>query len=393
MSEESDLEKTEPASERRLEKAREEGNVARSRELTTFVMLATASAGLWLAGDSLSRSMDGALRRALQFDRASAFDPQHMLAQTGLMGMQALMAVGPWFGMMVVAAVVAPLMLGGWMFSTKAIAFNAGKLNPLAGIGRMFSAQSLAELVKALAKSALIGWVAWWVVSRDIEALMALMAQPPHYALPHAMVLVAKHCALIAATLFLVALIDVPFQLWSYYRKLRMSREDLRQEHKESEGDPHIKAQIRRQQQAMARRRMMAEVPKADIVLTNPTHYAVALQYLDSDMRAPRVVAKGTELVAARIRELAKEHNVPILEAPPLARSLYKHTKLGQEIPAGLYTAVAEVLAWVYQLKRWKSDGGDQPRTPSDLQVPADLQYADTPDTPDTPNPVEAQAA
>jgi flagellar biosynthetic protein FlhB len=389
MSEESDLEKTEPASERRLEKAREEGNVARSRELTTFVMLGTASAGLWLAGESLSRSMDGALRRALQFDRASAFDPSHMLTQTALMALHALMAIGPWFGMMMVAAVIAPLMLGGWMFSGKAVSFNAGKLNPLAGIGRMFSAQSLAELVKALAKSALIGGVAWWVVSGDIEALMALLSQPAHYALPHAMVLVAKHCALIAATLFLVALIDVPFQLWSYYRKLRMSREDLRQEHKESEGDPHIKAQIRRQQQAMARRRMMTEVPKADIVLTNPTHFAVALKYMDSDMRAPRVVAKGTELVAARIRELAKEHNVPILEAPPLARSLFKHTKLGHEIPAGLYTAVAEVLAWVYQLKRWKADGGEAPRTPTDLPVPADLQFTET----DTPNPVEAQAA
>ncbi|MGJ7569992.1 flagellar biosynthesis protein FlhB [Variovorax sp. RB2P76] len=387
MSEESDLEKTEPASERRLEKAREEGNVARSRELTTFVMLATASAGLWLAGDSLSQSLNGALRLGLQFDRTSAFDPQHMLAQTGLMAMQTLMAVGPWFAMMVVAAVVAPLMLGGWMFSGKAVAFKAEKLNPLAGIARMFSAQSLAELVKALAKSVLIGWVAWWVVSHDIEALMALMAQPAHYALPHAVVLVAKHCALIAATLFLVAAIDVPFQLWSYFRKLRMSREDLRQEHKESEGDPQIKAQIRRQQQQMARRRMMAEVPKADIVLTNPTHFAVALKYMDSDMRAPRVVAKGTELVAARIREMAKEHNVPILEAPPLARSLYKHTKLGQEIPTGLYTAVAEVLAWVYQLKRWKSDGGDAPRTPTDLQVPADLQYTDT------DQPVEPQAA
>jgi len=376
MAEESDLEKTEPASERRLEKAREEGNVARSRELTTFVMLGTASAGLWFAAESLSASMNGALRRGLHFDRASAFDPSHMLAQSGLMAFQALMAIGPLFAMMVVAAVAAPLMLGGWMFSTKAVAPNFGKLNPLAGIGRMFSAQSLAELFKALAKSALIGGVAWWVIVDDIEAVMALMAQPAHYALPHAIVLVAKHCALIAATLLLVALIDVPFQLWSYYRKLRMSREDVRQEHKESEGDPHIKAQIRRQQQQMARRRMMSQVPKADIVLTNPTHFAVALSYLDSDMRAPRVVAKGTELVAARIRELAKENKVAILEAPSLTRALYKHTKLGDEIPAGLYTAVAEVLAWVYQLKRWKSEGGDAPRTPTDLPVPAELQYS-----------------
>jgi flagellar biosynthetic protein FlhB len=376
MAEESDLEKTEPASERRLEKAREEGNVARSRELTTFVMLGTASAGLWFAAESLSASMNGALRRGLQFDRASAFDPSHMLAQTGLMALQVLMAIGPLFAMMVIAAVAAPLMLGGWMFSTQAVAPNFGKLNPLSGIARMFSAQSLAELVKALAKSALIGGVAWWVIVNDIEAVMALMAQPAHYALPHAIVLVAKHCALIAATLLLVALVDVPFQLWSYYRKLRMSREDVRQEHKESEGDPHIKAQIRRQQQQMARRRMMSEVPKADIVLTNPTHFAVALRYLDSDMRAPRVVAKGTELVAARIRELAKDNKVAILEAPSLTRALYKHTKLGDEIPAGLYTAVAEVLAWVYQLKRWKAEGGDAPRTPTDLPVPADLQYS-----------------
>ncbi|WPG39164.1 flagellar biosynthesis protein FlhB [Variovorax sp. EBFNA2] len=376
MAEESDLEKTEPASERRLEKAREEGNVARSRELTTFVMLATASAGLWFAAESLGASLNGALRHGLQFDRASAFDPAHMLSQSGRMVLQALVAIGPLFAMMVVAAVAAPLMLGGWMFSGKAVAPNFGKLNPLAGIGRMFSAQALAELVKALAKSALIGGVAWWVIVDDIEAVMALMSQPAHEALPHALVLVAKHCALIAATLFLVALVDVPFQLWNYYRKLRMSREDVRQEHKESEGDPHIKAQIRRQQQQMARRRMMAEVPKADIVLTNPMHFAVALQYLDSDMRAPRVVAKGTELVAARIRELAKEHKVAILEAPPLTRALYRHTKLGEEIPTGLYTAVAEVLAWVYQLKRWNSEGGEAPRTPTDLPVPADLQYS-----------------
>ncbi len=376
MAEESDLEKTEPASERRLEKAREEGNVARSRELTTFVMLATASAGLWFAAESLGTSMSGALRHGLQFDRASAFDPAHMLSQSGRMVLQTLFAIGPLFAMMVVAAVAAPLMLGGWMFSGKAVAPNFGKLDPLAGIGRMFSAQALAELVKALAKSALIGGVAWWVIVDDIEAVMALMSQPAHEALPHALVLVAKHCALIAATLFLVALVDVPFQLWNYYRKLRMSREDVRQEHKESEGDPHIKAQIRRQQQQMARRRMMAEVPKADIVLTNPMHFAVALQYLDSDMRAPRVVAKGTELVAARIRELAKEHKVAILEAPPLTRALYRHTKLGEEIPAGLYTAVAEVLAWVYQLKRWNSEGGEAPRTPTDLPVPADLQYS-----------------
>jgi flagellar biosynthetic protein FlhB len=315
------------------------------------------------------------LRRGLQFERGIAYEPQQMLARTAWMAMQTLLAMAPLFAMMVVAAVVAPMMLGGWLLSGKAVSPNFGKLDPLAGIARLFSTQSLAELVKALAKSLLIGGVAYLVIMDDLEHVMALLGQPESTALPHTIMLVGRSCALIAAALVLVALVDVPWQLWTYYKKLRMSREDVRQEHKESEGDPHIKAQIRRQQQAIAKRRMMAEVPKADIVVTNPTHFAVALKYIDGDMRAPRVVAKGTDLVAERIREIAADHKVAILEAPPLTRALYKHTRLGDEIPSGLYTAVAEVLAWVYQLKRWKSEGGDAPRTPTDVAVPDELQY------------------
>jgi flagellar biosynthetic protein FlhB len=375
MAEESDLEKTEPASERRLEKAREEGNVARSRELTTLVMLSTAIGGLWFTAESLGGTLSAAMRRGLQFERGIAYEPQQMLARTAWMAMQTLLAMAPLFAMMVVAAVVAPMMLGGWLLSGKAVSPNFGKLDPLAGIARMFSTQSLAELVKALAKSLLIGGVAYLVIMDDLEHVMALLGQPESTALPHTIMLVGRSCALIAAALVLVALVDVPWQLWSYSKKLRMSREDVRQEHKESEGDPHIKAQIRRQQQAIAKRRMMAEVPKADLVVTNPTHFAVALKYIDGGMRAPRVVAKGTDLVAQRIREIAADNKVAILEAPPLTRALYKHTRLGDEIPSGLYTAVAEVLAWVYQLKRWKSEGGEAPRTPTDVAVPDELQY------------------
>ncbi|GAA4348698.1 flagellar biosynthesis protein FlhB [Variovorax defluvii] len=375
MAEESDLEKTEPASPRRLEKAREEGNVARSRELVTFVLLATAVGGLWAMAGSLGNSFRGAMSHGLRFERAVAFDTSFMLSQAGLQAMQALIAMAPYMGMVVLAAVAGPLMLGGWLFSTQALGPKFSKLDPIAGLGRLFSAQSLAELFKALAKSLLIGGVAWLVIMGNMDEVNALMAQSARAALPQMIMLVARNCALIVAALLLIALVDVPFQLWSYYRKLRMSREDLRQEHKESEGDPHVKAQIRRQQQAVARRRMMSEVLKADIVVTNPTHFAVALKYEDSQMRAPRVVAKGTDLVAARIRELAAEHKVPVLEAPPLTRALYKNTRLGQEIPAGLYTAVAEVLAWVYQLKRWKAEGGEAPRTPGELPIPQALEY------------------
>ena len=375
MSEESDLEKTEEASPRRLEKAREDGDVARSRELVTLVMLGAGISGLWLTSGSLGTTFGGALQHGLQFDRKSAFDASHMMNQAGSMVLEGLLAIAPFFGMMMLAALVGPIILGGWLFSTKAIAPNFGKLNPLAGIGRMFSTQSLAELTKALAKSLLVGLVAWWVISGHVGDMVALMGEPANRALPHAIRMIVVDCAVIAATLVIVAMIDVPYQLWSHAKKLRMSREDVRQEHKESEGDPHVKANIRRMQQQIAKRRMMSEVPKADIVVTNPTHFAVALKYRDGDMRAPIVVAKGSDLVAQRIRELAKEHNVAVLEAPPLTRALFKHTRLGDEIPAGLYTAVAEVLAWVYQLKRWKDEGGDAPRTPSDLPVPSELQY------------------
>ncbi|MES2243434.1 MAG: flagellar biosynthesis protein FlhB [Pseudomonadota bacterium] len=373
MAEESDLEKTEPASPRRLEKAREEGQVARSRELVTFVMLTTGVGALWTLGDMMGGHFDSALRNGLQFERASAFDASHMMVQAGSAVLHAMQALMPVLFMMLVAALVAPMMLGGWLLSGKSLTPNFSKLNPVAGIGRMFSAESLAELIKTIVKSLLVGGVAWWVISGKLDAIMALMNEPARAALPHTLYLVAGSCALIIASLLLVTLIDVPYQLWSHARKLRMSREDLRQEQKESDGDPQVKAQIRRQQQQMARRRMMAEVPKADIVVTNPTHFAVALKYHDKDMRAPRVVAKGSDLVALRIRAMAEEHKVPVLEAPPLTRALFRHTQLGEEIPAALYAAVAEVLAWAYQLNRAGTEGGAPPRTPRDLPVPESL--------------------
>lgn len=373
MAEESDLEKTEPASPRRLEKAREEGQVARSRELVTFVMLATGLACLWSTGELMAGLLGGALRNGLQFERASAFDASHMMVQAGTAVVRALQALMPVLVLMLVAALVAPMLLGGWLLSAKSLAPNFSKLNPIAGISRMFSAETLAELIKTIVKSLLVGGVAWWVISRKLDLIMALMREPVHQALSHTLQLVANSCALIIGSLLLVAAIDVPYQLWSHSHKLRMSREDLRQEQKESDGDPQVKAQIRRQQQQMAKRRMMAEVPKADIIVTNPTHFAVALKYSDKDMRAPRVVAKGTDLVALRIRALAGEHKIPVLEAPPLTRALYRHTQLGAEIPTALYAAVAEVLAWAYQLHRQATEGGIVPPSPKNLPVPEAL--------------------
>lgn len=379
MAEESDLEKTEPASPRRLEKAREEGQVARSRELVTFVMLATGLVCLWSTGELMAGHLGSALRNGLQFERASAFDASHMMVQAGSAVLQALQALMPLLALMLVAALVAPMLLGGWLLSAKSLTPKFSKMNPIAGIGRMFSTETLAELVKTIVKSLLIGGVAWWVISGNLASIMALMSEPVHAALSHTLRLVASTCALIIGSLLLVAAIDVPYQLWSHHRKLRMSREDLRQEQKESDGDPQVKAQIRRQQQQMAKRRMMAEVPKADIIVTNPSHFAVALKYSDKEMRAPRVVAKGTDLVALRIRALAEEHKIPVLEAPPLTRALYRHTQLGAEIPVALYAAVAEVLAWAYQLHRQSTEGGAVPPSPKNLPVPETLDPLGSP--------------
>ena len=219
--------------------------------------------------------------------------------------------------------------------------------------------------------------VGFLVIRNGLDAMLGAMREAPAAGIAHMLAIVARSCAWIIGALLLIALVDVPYQVWALNKKLRMSREDLKQEHKESEGDPHVKARIKRQQQALARRRMMAEVPKADLVLTNPTHFAVALRYDERAMAAPKVVAKGTDLVAQRIRDLAREHQVEVVESPALARSLYRHTDLGKEIPGGLYTAVAELLAWVYQLRRWRAGGGAAaPAAPAAPVIPESLQWS-----------------
>ncbi|EHK67392.1 flagellar biosynthesis protein FlhB [Achromobacter arsenitoxydans] len=373
MSEESDLEKTEAASPRRLEKAREEGQIARSRELGTFMMLAVGVAAIWAGGGSLYQGLSGVLRSGLAFDQRVAIDPGVMVEQAVSGFGHALMVLLPIFGLLAVVAVFSSVVLGGLVISGKPLQPNFSKLSPLAGLKRMFSAQTVVELIKALAKAALVGGVAVWVIWRYHDDMLSLMHVAPSAALTKALTLVAMCCAFIVASLLIIVMLDVPWQIWSHLKKLRMSKEDVRQEHKESEGDPHVKARIRQQQRQAARRRMMSEVPKADVVVTNPTHYAVALKYDESKGGAPVVLAKGTGLIAAKIRELAAENRIPTLEAPPLARALHQHVELGQEIPAELYTAVAEVLAWVFQLRSWRSGWGVEPTMPTKLNVPAEL--------------------
>lgn len=373
MAEESDLEKTESPSPRKIEKAREEGQVPQSRELSAFMVLMAGGGAVWVLGDSFAQTLADVVRTGLQFDHQLATDPAVLINKMLQQSADAIIGMTPMLLIIVVAALAGPIVMHGWMFNSKALAPKFSRMNPLSGLKRMVSVDSLSELVKSLAKVVLLGLIAGMVMWKGLDALFALgldSVQDSSRAMGH---LLAKSFLLISAGMLLVVLLDVPYQLWRYYTQLKMTREEIRQEVKESEGDPHIKARIRSMQREVARRRMMSEIPTADVVVTNPTHYAVALKYSEGAMRAPRVVAKGADLVAARIREEARNHQVPILEAPPLARALYRHTELEQEIPVALYTAVAEVLAYVYQLKRYQTSGGERPQEPIDLPVPADM--------------------
>lgn len=373
MAEDSDLERTEPASSRRIEQAREKGQIARSRELSTFTVLMAAGSGLMLMSSQLLNSLASLMRDGLTLDRVAAFDPVQMLARLHQLSLGVLIEFLPFILLMVVAAVLAPLVLGGWLLSFQAVQPDFSRVDPLKGIGRLFSWQSLIELAKAVAKSALIGGIAFWVIWHYKEAVFSLAGEPLNQGIAHLGSLLGVTFLAISGSMILIVAVDVPFQLWNHASKLKMTKEEVRQENKEMEGSPEVKAQVRRMQREMARRRMMAEVPKADVIVTNPTHYAVALRYQDKTHSAPVVVAKGSALLAARIRELGEEHHVPILEAPPLARALYRHGEVGDEIPAALYTAVAEVLAYVYQLRSYEAGGGEQPQPPQHLPVPPGL--------------------
>lgn len=376
MADESDLEKTEQPSQRRIDQAREQGQVARSRELSTFAVLLAGGGVLWFMGASLTQSMVQMLRDGLVIDREMVFNSALMIPRLYELAMDALIIFAPFLLAVLLAAAFSPLLLNGWLFSLEALQPKFSKLNPIAGLGRMFSQTALVELVKALGKAALVGGVGAWVIWSNRDAVMALGLQSAAAAIPATGHLIGSGFMIIVGAMLLIVLIDVPFQLWDHNKKLMMTKEEVRQENKETEGDPMVKGRIRQLQREAARRRMMSAIPTADVVVTNPTHYSVALKYSEEGGRAPVVVAKGSHLVALRIREIAKEHHVPLLEAPPLARALHKHTDLGDTIPEALYSAVAEVLAYVYQLRRYETVGGARPAEPAELPVPTELDPA-----------------
>lgn len=373
MAEESDLERTEEASPTRIEKAREEGDIPRSRELATCAMLFTAGLILWSLGSQFNQALKDMLIGGLSFNREMAFSNTLPLTRMTELIRDILIAFAPIGLILIIVAIGSPILVGGWNFSSKLLMPNFNRLNPLKGITNMVSKNSLVELVKAIAKATLVGIVSYMVIDHYLPSLLNLALIPLDAGINSTAKLMIQAFLFIVGSLVLVAALDVPYQLFHYANKMKMSKEELKQESKENNGNPEIKARVRQQQREMARRRMMSQIPKADVIITNPTHYAVAIQYNENSMRAPKLIAKGSDAVALRIREIGKENKVMLLESPKLARAIYAHTEIEQEIPEALYLAVAEILAFVFQVRNHSVRDGAYPVQPNNIEVPDSL--------------------
>lgn len=363
-------ERTEQPTERRLQEARKKGQVPRSKELNTMLSLLLASISLLVFGGYISQNLMQISVEGFSIPRELAFDAAQLPFQFMYMASQALLALSPFMVIMLVSVFAGPLLMGGWSFSLESISFKLEKLDPIKGLARIFSLKSLVELAKALAKFVLLLGAAILVFFSIDQQLLSLSSMTPKAAGLEAATILVQVLLILSATMILIVALDVPFELWNHSKQLRMTKQEIKDEMKETDGNPQVKQRIRTLQRQLAEGRMMEDVKTADVVITNPTHYAVALQYLDRPGSAPKVVAKGKDLTALRIRSIAADCDIPIFEAPPLARALYRSTEIGYEIPHALYMAVARVLAYVFQLK--SATPTDYVPKPTDFDIPVE---------------------
>ncbi len=374
---ESGADKTEDPTEKRKKDSREKGEIARSKELNTLAIMLAGSIGLLIFGGALAQDMMELMRYNFSISRETLLNTDSMGAFLLHSGKVALLAVQPVLITLLIAALVGPIALGGWLFAAGSMAPKFSRMNPAAGLKRMFSAKALVELLKALAKFFIILIVALLVLKSDIDDLLRIAQEPLEQAVIHSLQVVAWSALWMACGLILIAAVDVPVQLWESHKKLLMTKQEVRDEHKDQEGRPEVKQRIRQLQREMSQRRMMSAIPDADVIITNPTHYAVALKYDPEKGGAPMLLAKGSDFLALKIREIGAKHNILLLESPALARSIYYSTELEQEIPAGLYLAVAQVLAYVYQIRQHQAGKGKRPDPLDDLPIPPDLRRDD----------------
>lgn len=351
-----------PASERKKSRAREDGQIPRSRDLGHFAALAAGGAGLMVAAEPMAAWLQRMLASALRFDHRAVASTAFMGEYLSTLVLKGLVVVVPAGLLMVLVAVGSALVAGGWNVSFKALQPEFARFDPISGIGRLFSKHHLIEVVKMCVLATVLGAVGWFYLKSQFQDLSQLLMVPLPQGIAKLSHAVAAGFGLLLLVVGAWALVDVPLQRHLWLNRLKMTQEEVKQEHKDAEGNTEVKGRIKARMREMARRRMLAAVPKADLVVMNPTHYAVALKYDEERMGAPRVVAKGADLLALRIRDVARESKVPVLQAPPLARALYTHCELDGEVPAALFAAVAQVLAWVYQLRHARGPGMPPPQ-------------------------------
>lgn len=367
-------ERTEEPSERKLQKSREEGQVPRSRELVTMVLIGTTLLALWFSGSVISQQLQNVMRNSFTFDKAVLRQENWLkshLVNSLTEGFSGLM---PFFLLIILATIGASLALGGWLFSNKLLQFKGERISPLKGLQRMFSARSLMEAVKSIAKIVLLGFCLWLTTQWFFEELLTINQLSIANAIYRGADYLVKAVAVLTLALMAICIIDIPFQRWSHLRKLRMTPKEMRDEMKETEGQPEVRSRLKEKQQEIAGRRMMQAVPGADVIITNPTHFAVAIRYDQNRAKAPYLVAKGVDQVALRICAVAREYNRPVIQSPVLARVVYHTTGLNQEIADELYTAVAQVLAYIKHLNDYQA--GRIPARPDmpDPEVPRAFQ-------------------
>ena len=372
---ESGQDKTEDPTEKRKKDSREKGEIARSKELNTLAVMMAGSGALLVFGGMLAEDLMDLMRLNFTLSREVIMDQGSMGAFLLQSGKIALVAIQPIMITLLLAALIGPISLGGWLFAAGSMAPKFSRMNPGAGLKRMFSMKAIIELLKALAKFLITLSVALMVLAADVDDLLRIAHEPLELAIIHSVVLVGWSTLWLACGLIIIAAVDVPVQIWESMKKLKMTKQEVRDEHKDQEGRPEVKQRIRQTQREMSQRRMMAAIPDADVVITNPTHYAVALKYDSEKGGAPILLAKGSDFLALKIREIAVANNVMLLESPGLARSIYYSTELDQEIPGGLYLAVAQVLAYVYQIRQYQAGKGKRPDPlKDDLPIPPDLR-------------------
>ncbi|MGR2821602.1 flagellar biosynthesis protein FlhB [Vibrio vulnificus] len=376
MAESDGQERTEEATPRRLQQAREKGQVARSKELASVSVLVIGAVSLMWFGEGLARALFKAMGRLFSLSREEIFDPSKLFdIASGALSALLLPLLLILFALFVAAA-IGSAGVGGISFSVEAATPKLSKMNPLSGIKRMFGLQSWVELIKSILKVALVTGVAIYLIQASQEDLIQLSLDVYPQNIFHALDILLNFVLLISCSLLIVVAIDIPFQIWQHADQLKMTKQEVKDEYKDTEGKPEVKGRIRMLQREAAQRRMMADVPTADVIVTNPEHFSVALRYKQNSDRAPVVVAKGTDHMAMKIREVAREHDISIVPAPPLARALYYSTELEQQIPDGLFTAVAQILAYVFQLKQYRKRGGHRPKLKDyDLPIPPDLRH------------------